>query len=242
MVPCGWEVIGCDSCAALSSLDDDVREAIEERAITRLWEWTNRRFGNCPVIYRPCSQACGTCGCYCRCRCCEANEIILPGPVFEPIEILVDGEPLDLSMVRVDNYNRLVRMDGERWPSCQNLSAEGGYDENTFQITYIQGEEVPPGGALVAGILASEYAKAMCSDDSCRLPKRVSTVSRQGMTIAMLDDFTKLAVGFTGIWEIDDWIATYQTNLRSGPWRQGTVSSPDIPMQRFTTWSYDAVS
>jgi len=56
--------------------------------------------------------------------------------------------------------------------------------------------------------------------------------------MAMLDNFDKLSVGMTGIWEVDDFIATYTTNLRMGPWQMGRVSSPDIQQQRFTTWEY----
>lgn len=257
MGPCGWDIIGCDDCGALNNLSDEVRTAVEERAITRLWEWTNKRFGPCPIAYRPCKTKCaetggwlwnmptgsgrridlncGGCGDSCSCK--EVSEIILPGPIAEPLEILIDGVELDLSRVRVDNYNRLVRIDGGRFPTCQDLGAPAT-EVGTWQVTIAKGEEVPPGGALVAGILACEYAKGMCGDDSCRLPRRVTSVTRQGITIAMLDDFQKLQVGFTGIWEIDDWIATYTTNLRTGPWQMGRVSSPDIREQRFTTWEY----
>lgn len=256
MVPCGWEIIGCDDCEALTGLDDEVRIAVEERAIARLWEWTNKRFGNCPQNWRPCRRKCATdsgwmwnmpvaqgryinLGCGCgqgdSCGCRHVSEIILPGPIT-PVEILIDGEPLDLWNVRVDNWNRLVRLDGD-WPTCQDLSKEPTED-GTWQVSYSQGEDVPPGGGLVAGILACEYAKGMCGDSSCRLPQRVSTVSRQGVTVAMLDNFTGLGTGFTGIWEIDDWVMTYTTNLRQGPWQASSVSSPDLTPQRFTTWEY----
>jgi hypothetical protein len=257
MPPCGWEVIGCDDCQALNDLDPEVAAAVEERAIARLWEWTNKRFGPCPVVYRPCKKMCtgngnwmwnyptgsgryinlncGNCGDSCSCS--TVSEIILPGPIAEPLEILVDGVELELWRVRVDNYNRLIRVDGGEFPTCQDLGAPAT-DVGTWQITYAKGEEVPPGGGLVAGILACEYAKGMCGDETCRLPRRVSSITRQGITMAMLDNFDKLQVGFTGIWEIDDWIATYTTNLKMGPWQMGRVTSPDIPQQRFTTWEY----
>lgn len=235
MAPCGWEVIGCDDCEALNNLDPLVREAVEARAVARLWEWTNRRFGPCPVTYRPPHLGCRNPK---RCVCQDVSEVLLPGPIFEPIEILIDGEDLDLFRVRVDNYNRLVRIDGGRFPTRQNMGASA-LELGTWQITYLKGEEVPPGGELVAGTLACEFAKAMCGSEECRLPKRVSSITRQGITLAMLDNFDKLSVGGTGIWEIDDWITTYTTNLRTGPWQRGQVSSPDLPMERITTWEYD---
>lgn len=257
MAPCGWEIAGCDDCSALNNLDDEIRTMVEERAITRLWEWTNKRFGPCPVTYRPCKSkcaqsggwlwnfpiaqgrylefSCGRCGDSCSCK--HVSEIILPGPIAEPLEILIDGESLDLWRVRVDDWNRLVRIDGGEFPTCQNLG-DPTTDVGTWSVTIAKGEPVPAGGELVAGILACEYAKSMCGDESCRLPKRVTSVTRQGITIAMLDDFQKLSVGFTGIWEIDDWISTYTTNLRMGPWQMGKVFSPDIQHQRQTTWEY----
>jgi hypothetical protein len=242
----------------MDSLDPEIQEKVKRRAVTRLWEWTNKRFGACPVSYRPCrrdcnsgrgymwnvgvaqgrsiSLNCGRCGTSCSCR--HVSEVILPGPIT-PLEILIDGEELDLSAVRVDNYNRLVRIDGGHFPTCQNLGSPPT-EEDTWQVTYAKGQSAADvGGDLVAGILACEYAKAMCDDESCRLPKRVSSIQRQGITMAILDDFTKLQTGFTGIWEIDDWIATYTTNLRTGPWQASSVSSPDIPLDRFTTWEYE---
>lgn len=256
MQPCDWEVIGCDDCEALTSLDDEIRTMIEERAATRLWEWTNRRFGMCPMSYRPCKPRCAqgsymwsypmgqgsfinlSCGrCGDSCSCGSVSEVILPGPIAEPVEILVDGVELDIdTSVVVYNYNRLTRIDGGKFPTCQDLS-KPPTEVGTWQITYLQGEPVPPGGQLVAGILACEYAKAMCGDDSCRLPKRVSSITRQGITMAMLDDFDRLSLGMTGIWEIDDWVTTYSTNLRMGPWQASTVSSPDLTPRRLLTWS-----
>jgi hypothetical protein len=178
---------------------------------------------------------CGRCGDSCSCS--AVSELILPGPIAEPIEILVDGVALDIdTSVVVYNYNRLTRIDGGKFPTCQDLSKPPS-EVGTWQVTYLQGEPVPHGGQLVAGILACEYAKAMCGDDSCCLPKRVSSITRQGITMAMLDDFDRLSLGMTGIWEIDDWVTTYSTNLRMGPWQASTVSSPDLTPRRLLTWS-----
>lgn len=178
--------------------------------------------------------SCGRCGDSCSCS--AVSELILPGPIDEPLEILVDGVALDIATsVVVYDYNRLTRIDGGKFPSCQNLGLPPT-EIGTWQVTYRQGEPVPPGGGLIAGILACEYAKGLCGDDSCRLPRRVSSITRQGITLAMLDNFDQLGVGYTGIWEIDDWIATYSTNLRMGPWQASRVSSPDIVTQRKLTW------
>lgn len=235
MQPCDWEVIGCDDCEALTSLDDEIRLMVEQRAVTRIWEWTNRRFGACPVSYRPCGLRCtGQCGGRCSYR--SPSEVVLPGPIVEPLEILINGVQLDIgASVVVYDYNCVTRIGGGRFPTRQNLGLPPTED-GTWQITYLKGEAIPPGGQLIAGILACEYAKGLCGDDSCRLPRRVSSITRQGITLAMLDNFDQLGVGYTGIWEIDDWITTYTTNLRVGPWQASAVSSPDIVTHRRLTW------
>lgn len=253
MTPCGWEVVSCGECSALTNLDEAVREQVELWAVTRLWEWTNRRFGPCSTSVRPCRErclgdmagpalvnghfvnlVCGSCGDSCSCN--SVSEVILPGPISEPTQILIDGIELDLCAVRVDDWNRLVRIDGGRFPSCQDIGANPDAP-GTWQVTYLKGEPVPPGGGLIAGMLACEYAKALCGDSSCRLPKRVSTITREGLTMGMIDNFSNLKDGWTGIWEIDDWISTYSTRLGVGPWKASTVSSPDVTKPRQTTWT-----
>lgn len=234
------------------SLTPEVQLAAEEWAVDRLWRWTRQRYGACPVSVRPCKKRCGEygygiggpvliagqftnliCGrCGDDCSCQSVSEVILPGPIAEPTEILIDGDVLDLSAVRVDDYIRLVRIDGGSFPTCQDLSEEPT-EVGTWQVTYNRGTPVPPGGNLVAGILACEYAKALCQDSSCRLPKRVTTVTRQGLTMGILDNFDGLKEGFTGIWEIDDWIAS-----QNMAFYEASVSSPEIVKPRQTTWTF----
>jgi hypothetical protein len=252
MPACGWEILGCDDCEAYVSLDDEIQAQVEEWAINRLWLWTNQRFGACEVSYRPCRKTCagyslggpaliggrftnlvcGMCGDECSCQ--FVSEVILPGPIAEPTEILIDGEPLDLEAVRVDNYNRLVRIDGGHFPTCQDIGAPPT-DVGTWQVTYLQGEPVPAGGGLIAGILACEYAKYVCNDDSCRLPQKLTVANRQGLTINQIINSQNSAEGFSGIWIIDDWISS-QINTPA----RSTVFSPDIPRPRQTTWTFAA--
>lgn len=222
MPACGWEPIGCDDCAAYTGLDPEVQAEVDAWAVNRLWEWTNQRFGPCDVTFQSNSPACCDLMRLVRCR---TNEIVLPGPIAEPVLITIDGDEVDISEFQVEDYAYLVRLDGT------------GFGRE-WEITYLKGEPVPSGGGLVAGILACEYAKSLCGDETCQLPKRVSSITRQGITMAMLDNFTNLKEGFTGIWIIDDWVMTHQTNLRLGPWRMGGVFSPDLPVQRQVTWQY----
>ncbi len=250
MPACGWEVIGCELCSAWPNISDEVRAEAEAWAIERLWQWTNQRFGPCAEIVRPCRKncqgfgvyappwgsfagiglMCGQCGDNCSCR--EVQQVKLPGPIYEPLEVLIDGESIDLSAFRVDDWNILVREDGGHFPICQDMGKRLG-EVGTWGIEYLLGEPVPAGGGLVAGILACEYAKSLCGADDCRLPRRVSSIQRQGMVIGILDNFTNIKEGFTGIFEIDDWIMA-----QTKPRRRATITSPDVARPRITTWTY----
>lgn len=254
MPACGWEVIGCETCEAYTGLSPEVQAEVEAWAVDYLWQTTNERFGLCSEIVRPCRASCagtgawafpwdrsfaffggcGRCGDSCSCRYVE--QVKLPGIVAEPLEVLVDGEPVDLSAFRVDDWNVLVREDGGRFPTCQDLGRPLG-DPGTWGVEYLQGEPVPPGGSLVAGILACEFAKALCNDSTCRLPRRVSSIQRQGVVIGILDNFAGLEKGLLGIFEIDAWVMS-----QNKPNRRAVVRSPDVQVPRITTWSYSESS
>lgn len=94
---------------------------------------------------------------------------------------------------------------------------------DTFQVTYMRGIDVPMGGQVAAGRLACELAKAACGDNTCALPKRVQTITRQGVTVGLLDSFDDVDKGRTGIWLIDSWVASM--NIPQS--RAGRVLSPD---------------
>lgn len=219
MAACGWTVLGCASCDAYASLDPDIQTEVQLWAVNRLWEWTNQRYGPCELTVHNESDGC----CWLRENVyplCRTNEVRLPAPISEIIEVTVGGEEVDLAALHVDNYSLLVRDDG------------GTFNSN-WEVTYLHGEPVPPGGGLIAGILACEYAKALCGTNDCRLPRRVSSIQRQGVVIGMLDNFTNLEDGFTGIFEIDDWLMA-----ATKPHRRTVVSSPDVTPPRIRTWSY----
>lgn len=224
MGPCAWDVLGCDDCAPYMNLTPELRAEVDLWATTRLWEWTNRRFGFCEVTFMSESPEC--CDLLQHFP-CSRNEIVLPGPVAEMIAVTVRGEDVDVCGLHVEDWRYLVRDDGGRFGE-------------QWSATYLRGEPVPAGGSIIAGILACEYAKAMCRDSSCRLPKRLSTITREGLTIGMVDNFSGIREGITGIWEIDDWVMTNATGLRTGPWRASAVFTPDVKRPRQITWVCDS--
>lgn len=169
------------------------------------------------------------CGRKCeRCDCSATQQIELPGPIDTITSVVVDGVTLDPSAYRVDNRTWLVRTDGERWPTCQDLDAPPGA-ENTWSVAYEWGTPVPKGGQLAARILACEMAKSALGRD-CELPQRVQSVSREGVSVAILDTFEGLEAGRTGIWLVDSWV----TSVTRSP-RRARVLSPDTRVARVRT-------
>lgn len=173
---------------------------------------------------------CGRCG-EDACGCGRVHSLKLPGPIASIESITIDGEVLPSGNYRVDDNRYLIRLDGEAWPICQDLSAESG-TEGTWSVTYRRGIDVPSGGQIAAGVLACELAKAACGDSSCQLPKRVQSITRQGVTIAMLDAFDDIEKGHTGIWLVDSWVAS----MTKAPTPSRVMSPDHRPRVQRTTW------
>lgn len=173
---------------------------------------------------------CGTCGDACGCGSTQA--LRLPGPIASVGEVQIDGTVLDPAAYRVDNGRFLVRQDGDLWPTCQDMNLMLGQPD-TWGVTYTKGYAVPKGGQVAAGLLANELAKAACNDKTCGLPRRVQSITRQGVTVAVLDAFDDIDEGHTGIWLIDSWVASVVRRPR-----RMRVLSPDRrpPRYRQTTW------
>lgn len=163
--------------------------------------------------------ACGVCGSECSCG-AETPALVLPGPVDSITTVTIDGEVIDPATYVLDG-NLLRRLDGG-WPVCQDQTL-ALTEPGTWAVEYQRGTPVPEGGRVAAGVLAMEFAKAACNDTTCALPKRVQSITRQGVTVAILDAFDDIDKGHTGIWVIDAWIASV-TKAQTG----GTVTSPDL--------------
>jgi hypothetical protein len=178
------------------------------------------------------SLTCGACGEACSCA-DGSRDLVLPGPVHEVTRVLLDGVELVAGTdYRLDG-DRLLRLGGERWPSCQDMTAATS-EANTWEVHYTHGVPVPSGGQVAAGMLTVELFKASCNDATCMLPKRIQNITRQGVTVTLLDNFENLEKGQTGIWLVDAWVASVTKTVNP----PGRVYSPDIPRpknRRMTT-------
>jgi hypothetical protein len=215
-------------------------------------------FGLCTLVVRPCGFGCAVsdgfrlgdggwftpllrngqvyngCGCSTSaCGCDVASEIRLDGPVYDIVQVRIDGVTVDPETYRVDDALRLVRLDGETWPMRQNLSASAGRPD-TFEVAYRKGVPLPRAGRRALTALMIEFRKAACGDQSCQLPSRVTNIVREGVTYSMLDDpSTLLDNGRAGVPLVDQWLAVLNP---SGNRTRMKVWSPDVPRNRRQTW------
>jgi len=149
----------------------------------------------------------------------------MPTPVGGIASVWMDGAELDPTAYRVDNGNRLVRTDGDCWPSCQDMGSPLG-QPCTLGITYVPGIVPGAAGEWAAGLLACEYIKA-CTGGKCRLPSAVTSISRNGTTMEMTAGL--FANNITGIREVDAYVASVNPYALRTP---TMVWSPDLEPSR----------
>lgn len=228
-----------------------------------LWAATARQYGLCELTVRPCGRYCeggggwdgayydgyGTwvpyiwngewkncwCGAGAGCCTCQPDcQVYLPGPVHSVTAVRVGGESLNVTGggIFVLDQQWLVRVDTDKcWPKCGNQNLAPG-DPNAFEVTYLRGLPVPAALAYAYGALSCEYAKA-CLGLPCRLPGRVSSISRQGVTVSMVDVSELLRNNLTGLWDIDSVIISLNPQGLKG---QSRFWSPELQDPRQITW------
>jgi hypothetical protein len=163
----------------------------------------------------------GVWGCSCnrseRSGCSFVPEIKLADRVVSVSQVKIDGVVVPTNEYRIDDHRYLVglrRPDGSErtWPCCQD---DGLPDTqpHTFSVSFTRGGYPPVGGTVAAASLACEFAKGMglLGDDAakkCRLPRRVTSIVRQNVSVAVLDPLTLFQDGRTGLPEVDLWLAS----------------------------------
>jgi hypothetical protein len=214
---------------------DVTDETLEQQLLNAsniLFHFTGRQWpGSCAETVRPCGGGSeGWCGCSggrtCGCR--RPSEIRLGGsPITSVTEVKIDGAVLDPSLYRVDDWTHLVYLpadDDERqgWPCCQDVRLPDS-EENTWSVAYTYGTGPDVGGSIYAAELAGELARACAGDTECRLPKRVQTIVRQGVTLAVVDPLNLFEDGRTGLPDVDLWLGSLRYGRRK---RRATVMIP----------------
>lgn len=234
---------GC--CDDFDTYPDNVQARADALAAQTMRMLTGYSVGGCATTLRPCSVSCvsgsygwdwsgGTftphinglgqwvnaCGCSGGCG-CKALSTVHLGNYGTVTEVKVDGDIVSPTLYRVQNGTDLVRLDGNLWPTCQDM-ALADTEVGTFSVKVQRGAPVDGLGAYAAGVLACEYAKA-CTGQKCRLPANATNVTRAGITM----DLTSAAFpdGLTGIREVDLIIQRYNPHGLKMP---SVVWSPDM--------------
>lgn len=233
-----------DLTGPCAELDAELLAEALQVASDVLYDFTRRRWpGECTTTVRPCGYrtttrwgvaGAGWCGCTSRrsCGCRGLSEIRLPGHAVSAVTtVLIDGVELDAGRFRVDDHRWLVYLpesdDAERqaWPCCQRLDL-ADTEVDTFSVTYAQGSAPPAGGRRATLTLGCQLATAWTPGvaGQCKLPKRVTTVARQGTTLAVVDPLTLFKDGLTGLADVDLWVGAVN---RGGDRRNASVWSPN---------------
>ncbi len=182
--------------------------------------WTyHRSWGHCP-----CYSGIGVLGPVWSVRAAhhEPSRVRLPhDDVTAVTSVLVDGQPVGGWKLE---GAWLVRTDGRGWPMCGDRTV----------IAYTYGRNPPPAGAALCVELAVELGRASSTspDRPCSLPKRLQSVTRQGITFAALDDMAFLDAGLTGLYAVDVWLRSMNPKARS---QAASVWSPDLTYARRTS-------
>lgn len=255
--PCTWDIdVSC--CTDWDTYSDELQTNAAEYGAYVMWAATGRKYGLCTKTVRPCGRECSSefyngyywadstwmpyildgawynSSCNCGnnglgCSCQPSCQVLLGGPVYAVSGVSVDGEAVSEDAWRVDNGRWLVRTDGDCWPVCQDYNVDSGV--GTFFVTYQQGLPLPGVVAAAAGELACEWAKA-CTGQACRLPQRIQSVSRQGVSVSMVPIDVLLQHGLTGLDTVDQIIRSVNP---FGLVSRMRIASPDIPVTRITT-------
>lgn len=202
-----------------------------------LFQLTGRAWpGVCSATVRPCMDrpavpwsvrgtgvsGCNTLG---HCACGGLSEILLPGrPIVSVTQVKIDGEVIAAARYRVDDFRSLVYLpesdsaERQGWPCCQRLDLADS-ETDTWSVAYTFGSAPPVGGVMAAKALGCELALAMSPETVglCRLPKRITSITRQGVSLAILDPLTLFSDGLTGIPEVDLWVSSIRVGRARRP-------------------------
>ena len=98
-----------------------------------------------------------------------------------------------------------------------------------IEVTYTYGTPPPTMGRAAARLFAIELVKYYEGDETCSLPQRVTSVSRQGVNYTILDQQSFIDEGKTGIYIVDLFLKTANPDKAKA---RARVFSPDTPRAR----------
>jgi hypothetical protein len=148
-------------------------------------------------------------------------------PVRSITQVKINGQIVDPSLYRPEGQRWLVRPGVLFWPTWQRLDLPDTAD-GTFSVTVTHGADPPPPGISAAAKLAAELAKSRVGAPN-DLPRRITNLNRQQVSMTLADPMTYLDKGRTGIFEADVFIAAYNPGRQ---YMQPAAWSPELAQRR----------
>ena len=169
--------------------------------------------------------------------CSQPSQIELGAyPVTEIVEVKIDGVVIPADEYYLEDFKILVRQrptasstPTERygWPTCQNYGLPDT-EPGTMSVAFMYGQPPPQSGVDAAKALAHQFALQRLGLPN-QLPTRTTSVSRQGISMTVLDLMDFIEQGRTGIYAVDLFIRSVNP---SGATRPALVWSPDTGRAR----------
>jgi len=132
----------------------------------------------------------------------------------------LDGNIIDSDKYYLSDHSTILGVPGSGWSPSQ------------VEVTYTYGTPPPTAGRAAARVLATELVKLYEDDDTCALPQRVTSISRQGVSYTLLDNQDFIDELKTGIYAIDLFLKTANPDKARA---RARVFSPDQPRARRIT-------
>jgi hypothetical protein len=132
----------------------------------------------------------------------------------------LDGNIIEPNKYYLSDHSTILGVPGSGWSPSQ------------VEVTYTYGSPPPSAGRAAARVLATELVKLYEDDDTCALPQRVTSISRQGVSYTLLDNQDFIDELKTGIYAIDLFLKTVNPDKARARTR---VFSPDQPRARRIT-------
>ena len=161
-------------------------------------------------------------------------------PLTSIIEVKIDGAVVDPTTYRIDDNRNLVRVvnpaeviddtppPGFGWPCTQRMDLPDT-EVNTWSVTFTYGVPPPVSGKLAAAELGFQLYLGSTPPSqalgACRLPQRVTSITRQGMSAVVLDPLVFLDQGRTGLTRCDYFIESVNPGKLH---RRATTMNVDI--------------
>lgn len=213
-------ILSCKEANGLGETDPRIEDAIDDASLI-LYYLTGRQFsGTCTTTVRPPCLS-GTCSCGCK----PAEVNLGVWPITEVTSVRYDGTVYTGADItanfHVNRHRYLARNDGQPFLSGNQWAVAGSTEDNadnghTFEVTVEHGLQVPKLLKRAARALACELVEVYCGND-CKLPDRVTSVARVGVTQEIASVVDILEKGGTGIYVVDMAIQVFNPSKLQSP-------------------------